>query len=68
MSTDATTGNPQQNKQREFMSLLPLTLQIAGLPSAEHGKYYNDGQMEARANSIRTAYKYARQLVVELSK
>jgi hypothetical protein len=67
MSTDA-AGNPPQTKQREFMSLLPLTLQIAGLPDAEHGKYFNDAQMELRANSIRTAYKFARQLVLEVSK
>ena len=68
MSTDAGTNNPQQQKQREFMSLLPLTLQIAGLPQAEHGKYFNEGQIEVRANSLRLAYKFARQLVVDLSK
>ena len=68
MSTDAGTNNPQQQKQREFMSLLPLTLQIAGLPQAEHGKYFNEAQMELRANSLRLAYKFARQLLVDMSK
>jgi hypothetical protein len=55
-------------RQREFMQLLPLTLAIAGLPTAEHGKYYNDGQLETRANALRQAFKYARQLVVDVSK
>lgn len=58
----------QANKQREFMSVLTLTLEIAGLPHCEHGKYFNDGQMEARATSIKTAYRYARQLLLDVSK
>jgi hypothetical protein len=66
MSTDAT--NQQQQKAREFMSLLPLTLAVAGLPEAEHGRYYNEGQMEARAMTIKAAYKVARQIIVEVMK
>jgi hypothetical protein len=58
MSTDA-GADRAQTKQREFMQLLPLTMAIAGLPEAEHGKYYNDGQMEIRANSLRQAFRYA---------
>lgn len=67
MSTDAAVDR-QQLKQREFMQMLPLTLAIAGLPNAQPGNYYNEGQMEARSGSIRAAYKFARQLVVEISK
>lgn len=63
-----TTANAQQMKQREFMSLLSLTLEIAGLPAPEPGKYHSEGQMEARASSIRAAYKHARQLLLEISK
>ncbi|HEV3255625.1 MAG TPA: hypothetical protein VG013_01970 [Gemmataceae bacterium] len=58
----------QQQKVREFMSLLPLTVEIAGLPRAETGRHLNEGQMEARATSIRTAYKIARQIVLEVAK
>jgi hypothetical protein len=61
-------ANTQQNKQREFMSLLTLTLEIAGLPAPEPGKYHTEGQMEARALSIKTAYKFARQLLIDVSK
>jgi hypothetical protein len=58
----------QQQKVREFMSLLPLTLELAGLPHAEPGRYYSESQMDARATTIRTAYKIARQIVLEVAK
>jgi hypothetical protein len=66
MSTE--TADRQQAKLREFMSLLPLTLELAGLPRCEPGKFFSEGQMEVRANSIRTAFRYARQLLIDVSK
>jgi hypothetical protein len=67
MSTDV-GADRAQIKQREFMQLLPLTAALAGLPEAEHGKYYSEGQLEARATALRQAFKYARQLVIDVSK
>ncbi len=58
----------QQAKMKEFMSLLPLTLEIAGLPRGELGKPFTDGQMEVRVNMVRNAFKLARQLVIDVSK
>ena len=58
----------QQQKVTEFLRLLPLTIEIAGLPRAEPGKYFNEGQMDIRANALRTAYKLARQTVIEVAK
>lgn len=58
----------QQQKVTEFMRLLPLTLEIAGLPKAEAGRHFNEGQMEVRTNTLRLAYKFARQLVLEVAK
>ena len=66
--TDAANSDRQQMKQREFMQLLPLSLAIAGLPTAPVGTYFNEGQMELRANSIRNAFKFARQLIVDQAK
>jgi hypothetical protein len=66
MSTES--AERQQLKVREFMSLLPLTLAVAGLPDCEAGKHFNEGQMDARATTIRVAYKIARQIVVEVVK
>jgi hypothetical protein len=67
MSADITQQH-QQAKMKEFMSLLPLTLELAGLARAEHGKLFSDGQMEVRVNTVRNAYKLARQLVIDVSK
>jgi hypothetical protein len=58
----------QQQKVQEFLRLLPLTLAVAGLPEAEHGRHLNEGQMEARATSIRSAYKIARQIILDVAK
>ena len=57
----------QQQKINEFMRLLPLTIEIAGMPQSELGRNFNADQMEVRANTIRTAYKIARQIVLELA-
>lgn len=57
----------QQQKVSEFLRLLPLTLEIAGLPRSDLARNFNEGQMEARVATIRMAYKLARQLVVEVA-
>ena len=57
-----------QQKVAEFLRLLPLTMEVAGLPRAEPGKHFNEGQMEIRATAIRNAYKLARGLLLDLSK
>ena len=58
----------QQQKVQEFLRLLPLTLAVAGLPAADSGRHLNEGQMEARATTIRTAYKIARQIILDVAK
>jgi hypothetical protein len=68
MTPDAPSPDRQRQKISEFLQLLPLTLAIAGLPDAEHGKYFNEGQLEVRATAIRNAYKQARQLLLEVAK
>lgn len=66
MSTESV--DRQQQKVQEFLKLLPLTLAVAGLPNAETGRHFNEGQMEARATTLRTAYKIARQIILEIAK
>jgi hypothetical protein len=58
----------QQQKVAEFLRLLPLTLEIAGLPKSELGRHFNEGQMETRAITIRAAYKIARQIILDVSR
>jgi hypothetical protein len=57
----------QQQRMREFMQLLPLTIELAGLPQSEHGRYFTPEQIEARVITLKHAYKVARQLIVEIS-
>ncbi len=58
----------QQQKVTEFLRLLPLTMEIAGLPKSELGKNFNEGQMEVRVTSLKAAYKLARQLILDVAK
>jgi hypothetical protein len=68
MSTDP-SAEKQQQKIREFMSLLPLTLALAGLPEVEPGgRPFNEGQLDSRATTLRIAYKVARQLIIDVGK
>jgi hypothetical protein len=57
----------QQQRIREFMQLLPLTMELGGLPKSEHGRYYTPEQIEARAITLRHAYKVAKQLALEVT-
>lgn len=57
----------QQQKINEFLRIMPLTLEIAGLAQAAPGTHLNEGQMEVRGNTIKHAYKIARQLLVDIA-
>lgn len=65
MSESAATPEVKQARMTEFMKLLPLTLEIAGLPRAGAMPYTSD-QMEGRIMSIRMAYKLARNMLKEI--
>jgi len=68
MSSDAGERSQQvQQRINDFLRLLPLTIEIAGLPRGELGRYFNEDQLNLRANSIKSAYKIARQLVLEVA-
>ncbi len=59
-------SNEQQRRYREFLDLLPLTIEIAGLPKSESGRYYTEDQLESRLITIRHAYRFSRQVAREL--
>ena len=58
----------QQMRVKEFLQLMPLTAEIAGLPTTEVGRHFNEGQMEVRVNTLKLAYKLARQLIQDVAK
>jgi hypothetical protein len=53
-----------QQKYRQFLDLLPLTISLAGLPTSE-GRLFSEEQIEARAITIRAAYRVARTVAKE---
>lgn len=61
----AETSEQQRQRYREFLDLLPLTLDLAGLPKSESGRYFNEDQIEARLFTIKHAFKAARQVARE---
>ena len=63
--SDAATPEMKQARMTEFMKLLPLTLEIAGLPKAGTMLFTAD-QMDGRVMNIRTAFKLARNLLKEV--
>lgn len=56
----------KQGRMTEFMKLLPLTLELAGLPKADPLRPYTADQIEGRVMSVRTAFKAAKALLKEV--
>ena len=53
-------------RMKEFLQLLPLTMEVAGLPECHPDRSFTADQMEARLISIRMAYKATRNFVREV--
>jgi hypothetical protein len=51
-----------RRRYREFLDLMPLAINIAGLPVSESPFNFSAEQMETRAHTLLTAFKMARQL------
>lgn len=60
------SNEAKQSRMTEFLRLLPLTLELAGLPKGEAARPFNSDQIEGRAMTIRTAYKAARNLIKDI--
>lgn len=64
--SDAVTQETKTARMTEFIRLLPLTIDLAGLPKAAAGAVFTPDQIEGRAMSIRAAYKAARNLIKDV--
>jgi hypothetical protein len=53
-----------QQRYRQFLDLLPLTLSLSGLPMSE-GRLFSEEQIEGRAITVKAAYRVARNVVKE---
>jgi hypothetical protein len=59
VSEQATPAGDLQQRYRQFLDLLPLTISLAGLPTSET-RLFSEEQIEARAITVRAAYRVAR--------
>ncbi len=64
MSDQTTPVADLQQRYRQFLDLLPLTVSLAGLPPSE-GRLFSEEQIEARAITMRAAYRVARSTAKE---
>ena len=64
MPEPAASSNDLQQKYRQFLDLLPLAINLAGLPPSE-GRLFSEEQIEARAMTFRSAYRVARSVAKE---
>jgi hypothetical protein len=61
------TQEVKQQRAKEFLTILPLTVELAGLPPAVPGAFFTIDQMESRATQLRMAYKAARKMMREVA-
>ena len=54
-----------RRRYREFLELLPLTINIAGLPTSQSPFNFSADQMEVRTTTLATAFRLARQVARE---
>ena len=64
MSDQTDPSGDLQQKYRQFLDLLPLTITLAGLPPSE-GRLFGEEQIEARAITLKAAYRVARAVAKE---
>ena len=64
MADQTTAPSDLQQRYRQFLDLLPLTISLSGLPTSE-GRLYSEEQIEARSMTIRAAYRVARTVARE---
>ncbi len=64
MADQPNAANDLQQKYRQFLDLLPLTVALAGLPPSE-GRLFGEDQVEARGITIKAAYRVARTVAKE---
>ncbi|WP_165250549.1 hypothetical protein [Paludisphaera soli] len=64
MSDNAAQSPDLQQKYRQFLDLMPLTIALAGLHVAE-GRPFTEDQIEGRGLTIKIAYRVARNVAKE---
>ncbi|QEL18221.1 hypothetical protein [Limnoglobus roseus] len=66
MSADV-SAEVRNQRVKEFLQILPLTVELAGLPQCDPNRLFTPDQMDLRCTNLKNAYKLARQLLKEMS-
>lgn len=61
------TPEVRQQRAKEFLQILPLTVELAGLPHAAPATFFTTDQLDQRVVTLKNAYKHARKLLKEIS-
>lgn len=66
MSADV-SAEVRNQRIKEFLQILPLTAELAGLPKCDPNRLFTADQLDLRCTNLKTAYKLARQLLKEVA-
>jgi hypothetical protein len=66
MSADV-SAEVRNQRIKEFLQILPLTAELAGLPKCDPNKIFTQDQLDLRVTNLRIAYKLARQMLKEVA-
>jgi hypothetical protein len=66
MSAD-TSADVRNQRIKEFLQILPLTVELAGLPKCDPNKIFTADQLDLRVTNLKIAYKLARGLLKEVA-
>lgn len=66
MSAEA-SADVRNQRIKEFLQILPLTVELAGLPKCDPNKIFTADQLDLRCTNLKIAYKLARGLLKEVA-
>lgn len=66
MSADV-SAEVRNQRIKEFLQILPLTAELAGLPKCDPNRLFTADQLDLRCMNLKNAYKLARQLLKEVA-
>ncbi len=66
MSVEA-SAEVRNQRIKEFLQILPLTVELAGLPKCDPNKIFTGDQLDLRCTNLKIAYKLARGLLKEVA-
>ena len=64
---DEITPEVRTQRMKEFLSMMPLTLELAGLPKCAPGSLFTQDQMEVRVTVVRDGEEMSKEEKISLN-